>query len=287
MSQENKKSILSPFQIKQTRTVVDFLPSIKRNPDFIPIIKELLNLGKDITNIETILEDISGDLVDYMAVEYARLVNEFNEKLEKLKLQKGDKGDSHIMTMEDRKAIADLITVPVVDRIIEKTQIIKEIPIISEQVKEVIREIIPEAKILEIEERIERDLPKFGMPIRDSLELLPKEDVDGIDQRLDATAIRGLEDLVKRLIGSTKNIYVPVGGGNGISTSSYISNVETPIGSLYDQVTGLGGLIWTVSNTPKYIIADGTTMFEGFGYSYSAGTITTVNPVTQFIKSFY
>lgn len=45
---------------------------------------------------------------------------------------KGDKGDSYILTEEDKATIAAAITVPVVDKIIEKTEVIHEQPIIHE-----------------------------------------------------------------------------------------------------------------------------------------------------------
>lgn len=75
--------------------------------------------------------------------------------------------------------------------------------------------------------------------------------------------------------------WVPANAGSG---SGLI--VETPVGSLYDQTTGLGGLVFSVTEEPDWIVADGGTFFDGAGYTYSALTVTMVNPVTQFIRSF-
>ncbi len=62
--------------------------------------------------------------------------------------------------------------------------------------------------------------------------------------------------------------------------------VETPSGSVNGS-----NLSFTVSNAPLYIIIDNQTYVQGFGYSYSGGTIT-VDPTkapypTSFIRSVY
>lgn len=60
--------------------------------------------------------------------------------------------------------------------------------------------------------------------------------------------------------------------------------VETPSGTINGTNT-----VFTVSNTPVYVVIDGLTYVEGFGYTYLAGTITTsvlVAP-TSYIRSVY
>lgn len=66
-------------------------------------------------------------------------------------------------------------------------------------------------------EQVELDLPKLGAPIRDALELLQGDD------RLDKSAIKGLEELIKELraeIGK-RPIYVGGSSGGGRITYSY------------------------------------------------------------------
>ena len=59
---------------------------------------------------------------------------------------------------------------------------------------------------------------------------------------------------------------------------------EVPTGSVNGSNT-----VFTVSNTPVFVIIDGVVRVEGFGYSYDGGTIT-VNalvPPQEFIRSYY
>lgn len=68
---------------------------------------------------------------------------EIEDKLEEIELkstpEKGDKGDSYELTDEDKKEIASLIKVPIVEKVIEKviekTEVVKEQPIINEVTK--------------------------------------------------------------------------------------------------------------------------------------------------------
>lgn len=58
--------------------------------------------------------------------------------------------------------------------------------------------------------------------------------------------------------------------------------VETPVGALFQNT-------FTVSNTPKYEIVDSSIWFAGFGYSYSAPTVSVDPLVTpqEFIRNIY
>lgn len=136
------------------------------------------------------------------------LREQLEEKLTQIKLKKGDKGDKptkqelleiikplipkvengedYILTEKDRKDIAKSISVPVVEKVIEKTEVVKEQPI------EVIKEVAVFDKE-EAKEEIVKDLPQFGEQFRDGLELLQGDD------RLDIKAIKGWEALEKRI----------------------------------------------------------------------------------------
>jgi len=83
-------------------------------------------------------------------------------------------------------------------------------------------------------EKIEKNLPKLGEPIRDALELLAG------DQRLDKSAIRGLDELLEE-IGKRKNQNIPYVGG-----IRYLSQlVDILIGS--DLADG-HAIVWDATN---------------------------------------
>ena len=81
----------------------------------------------------------------------------------------GEDGKDYILTDQDKKDIAKSIKVPVVEKVIEKTEVIRETPIITNEIKEV-------AKYEEAED------------IKNKLESLKD------DERLDASAIKNLPE---------------------------------------------------------------------------------------------
>lgn len=146
---------------------------------------------------------------------------------------------------------------------------------------------------------IMKQLPAAGTAIRDALELLQGDD------RLDVTAIRGLDKVLADAQKSGKKVEVRGGGTRGFFI--YIGGVKKGIvNSLnfvggsgvslsYSKVNGLDTLtinasgsgisvetppetvdasttVFTVSAQPQWIVSDGTTIYEGAGYSYSSGT---------------
>src|SRR3990167_7658080 len=105
-------------------------------------------------------------------------VKELSESVNRIKILKGDKGDSgedYILTENDKKEIAGKIAVPIVEKVVEKTETIRELPIVTNEIKEVAVAENPEK-------------------IRDKLETLTKE------ERLDISAIRGLEKYDKDIL---------------------------------------------------------------------------------------
>lgn len=67
-----------------------------------------------------------------------------------------------------------------------------------------------EEKIIkETIDTLEKNLPAFGIQFRDGLELLKDE------ERLDASAIKNLEKIIKRLMDDVKFKTITVGGGGG------------------------------------------------------------------------
>lgn len=114
------------------------------------------------------------------------------------------KGDSYILTAKDKKEIAKSIDVPIVEKIIEKTEIIKEQPIVTNEVKEV--------AITETAEQI-----------------IDKINEDESEKKIKREKVEGLDDEFKRIDKSISSI--PRGGGGGRASHSTKFYKLTPDGS--------------------------------------------------------
>lgn len=178
---------------------------------------------------------------------------------------------------------------------------------LSEKIKELV-DLIPEGvNLTEVEERIDRIDLQLGdkanlIDINNKLNVLegniPK--ISEIKEIIDEK-IKGLSKLQKKGGVGTKSLRslildVLITGdqtnGQALVWDSILQkwtpgssggvSVETPVG----DVDGSNN-IFTVSNEPKWIIADGITYFEGAGYSYSSGTLTLDTKPVSFIRSIY
>lgn len=69
--------------------------------------------------------------------------------------------------------------------------------------------------------------------------------------------------------------WTPIGSGSGSPTPT--TPPESPTGS---------GTTFTFASDPKYIVSDGVTYFEGFGYTYSGGVATMTVPPSEYIRGF-
>ena len=118
-------------------------------------------------------------------------------------------------------------------------------------------------------------IPQLGEPIRDSLELLQD------DERLDASAIKGLKSLIEELTPQR------VGGGGGFSTGAmnfHIVDDETPTGAVNgtNKVFTIKGVASPTTSLKLYKDGQGMKLTED--YTYAAGTITFVTaPLTDSI----
>lgn len=112
-------------------------------------------------------------------------------------VQKGDKGDTpvvgidfkqpqdgkdYILTEADKKSIASTIKVPIVTKVIEKTEVIKERPIITNNVKEVAKYESPEqisAKLNTLTESVDFNVIRGLKNWMNNLQRLVKEQHNG------------------------------------------------------------------------------------------------------------
>lgn len=126
----------------------------------------------------------------------------------------GEDGKDYVLTDKDKKEIAKSVVVPIVEKVIERTEVIKEQPIINNEIKEV---------AVFDERMIEEKIPQMGERIRDALELLQG------DERLDKSAIKGLEEELRRIGGQGTQII-----GGGIIGRDLIKDID-----LSDQLDGV------------------------------------------------
>lgn len=151
-------------------------------------------LREDFTDISTKTDENSQNIV-ILDEKIGKIDEKLTEKIENIKLQKGDDGytpvkgvdyfdgkdgDNYVLTPEDKQEIAKSIPVPVVEKIIEKTEVIKEQPIVTNEVKEVA--VADTAEVL-----------------RDKLETLEGED------RLSISAIDKLQETLDEIRNTLKS----------------------------------------------------------------------------------
>lgn len=158
-------------------------------------------------------------------------------------------------------------------------------------------------------------LPTSGAPIRDALEMLQGDD------RLDISAVKGFDKLQADIMdaqkkgtpitfrGGARGIYVYIGGVKKGIMNMLNFAAGTGMAIAYSKVNGLdtitfdasasGGItvetppepanavtaIFTVTAKPKWIVSDGTTYYEGAGYSYAALAVTLNVAPSSFIRA--
>lgn len=152
-------------------------------------------------------------------------------------------------------------------------------------------------------ERLQALLPNFTdvattaitaspQAIRDALELLQD------DERLSAKSIHNItiEDVngLREALEQIRDMFrkIPVGGAGGGASRNFVidyvaqnassATPYTPVETTGTTFTGNGG-------TPKYVIMNGITYFEGHGYTFTGNTVTTDYALEAdgFIRIFY
>lgn len=163
----------------------------------------------------------------------------------------GVDGSDYVLTEKDKKSIAQSIEVPVVDKVIVEKEIIKEVT----------------SKALEKKmTAFEGELAKF---IDKKTFDKSFNDVKGkLDMRWHGGGLsKVITDATLTGSGTSANPLKVVGGG---------VNYETPTGLINDS-----NVTFTVLNTPKAVILNGSTYFQNDGYTLSGLTITMlIVPVT-------
>lgn len=181
---------------------------------------ELVEKG-DFAVIEKIIEfdekveEVIADAKDFQSA-IIENINDFEQKVSKkiVNIQKGDPGDSYVLTDKDKQDIADSITitdedieaiaksVPVkyIPKIVERVETIKEVPMVTNQI---------------VEKTVEKiDKTETGETIVEKINALP---TDTDEFKIGAEHIKGLIDTIAELRSQIKNSSTPAGGVVGRS----------------------------------------------------------------------
>lgn len=143
------------------------------------------------------------------------IINTLKAEIPSLNLKgpAGDAGKDYVLTEKDKQEIAGSITVPVVDRIIEKREVvkIKEQPIYKTEVVKTI---------------VEKEVVKH----EDGTEIIKK--LNNLEGVLDPSVIKGLTANIKALFKAVSERKREKGGMGGGGVGAGDIKVETPSGSI-------------------------------------------------------
>jgi len=165
---------------------------------------------------------------------------------------KGEDGKDYILTPKDKEEIASKITVPVVEKVIEKTEVIKEQPIVK-------TEIVKETTIKE-------DLA--GEAIVSKINDLPLTD----DKKIDASHIK---NLTKTISGS-----YPVGVSEAVVKKLIAENGTGGGVSVHNSLSGLN------DGDYKHLTAQEKQDLDNLLYPYVAPAITLTSTPSTGVREF-
>jgi hypothetical protein len=213
-----------------------------------------LHSSSVVNMLDTKVAEIKSQLTEYVTQKTEEALTKsiayIDEYLKAHPAEKGDKGDSYLLTDKDKEEIAKSITVPVVDKVIEKhystVESKQESPIIIEASKETGETI--------------------AQKLNETKESVAVSVIRGLQEELES---------IKRTIRRSKQI-----SGGGSSTTSGSVTVETPVG-----LVNASNTVYTVTAEPKFVVADNATYFNGAGYTYNALQITMDIPPSSSIRA--
>jgi len=143
------------------------LAQLKRKMELDPVLREVKTVA------EIVLEKSLLEKLNELTGKIDELLLEAKEEIEIIKDTvkdgedgiDGENGEDYVLTEQDRKEIASKIEVPIVEKetIIEKTEVIKEQPIVTNEIKEVAKyETADEmaTKLNTLEEKVEKKVIK-------------------------------------------------------------------------------------------------------------------------------
>lgn len=251
------------------------------------------------------------DLIDTLVGELNKAKSELGDKYDGLSSETGSSIDGILVRLKDAEKTLEKKSNS--SESATKKELNKVISIIKKDLRK-IQDMIPDMPDEFDPTGLQRQIDAFetrltvnysAEEIRNMLELL-----DG-DERLRASAISGLDELVAEMVkaqsegrsvrvgsaGGGRGFFVYIDGvkkgivrdfnfkaGTGMSISYSLTN---GLPTLTFNASGVGisietpaevpdGVItnFTVTAEPQWVVADGTTYFDGKGYTYNAGLLT-------------
>ena len=198
---------------------------------------------------------------------------------------KGDPGKDYILTVKDKKEIASKIKVPVVEKIIEKTEVIKEQPIVTNEIKEVavadtaeqILEKLQSLKDAWLEVKSIKGLDKVLNDVGSNFLSQAKGFVSKSLRGMYDVDVMNIADQQSLIWSASKQKFVPgaatTTGGGGFTK---LLSTEVPDGT---------NTIFTYSQKPLYIVSGGAWYEENNGWTWAAGQATlSVSPPAQALQ---
>lgn len=258
------------------------------------LVAQLNKLNDKVNEVDVLKNELTDKLIE---ANYT--INQAQIQLERAKeIQKGDKGDN-----ADNQAIAEwvLSQIPkpkdgesvdeekVVSTILSKIVIPKPkdgvTPTIDE--KAIAKKVFGMIKPVEVDHQAIVD--KVFEDITTGKKKLSTKHIGDFTEGLEQT-IKPIKRLAEGFRGGGDTVdagtgisIVNIGGKKIISSTGGTGfTIETPTGT----VDG-ANVTFTVTSTPKYIISDGTTYFDGQGYTIVGLTLTLTVPPQFFIRSFF
>lgn len=267
LTQEQEKKLkriakLVDFETKGAVVLIEDIFALEdefgsKIPELRELVEELRKERPDRDEIREIVNEIIGGI-------------KIPEAINGEKGEKGEDGKDYILTEKDKKEIAGKIKIPIVEKIIEKTEVKIEQPIIKE-----------------VAVITDEELTARGEVIRDGLELLQDDD------RLDKKAIKGLDDYdeVSRL-ARTAGTRTFTGGARTLqqvtdfgATTTNIITVKNP--ATFTYTSGLLTSITYTNGTTKTLTYNGDNTLNTLTITYpdSSSVVKTFNWTSGLLTS--
>lgn len=207
-------------------------------------------------------------------------------------------GKNYVLTEDDKSEIAKRVEVPVVEKIVERTEVIRETPTVTEihntvnEIKEVAVPDTAEATrdkltSLEGDERLDISAIKGVKELEDNLDerikTIPRGSVGGATrgvQLLVGSAKKGLANYINFIAGAGITLtHTPSNGRNDITISSSLGGSETP-----PEIVDGSNKMFTFQVSPKVIVVDqGRTLIVDNGFTLNGtGLIATLDIAPTF-----
>jgi len=192
-------------------------------------VEELNNSLRDASALKDKIETEFDSNVSNFQDEYKQICSDIDALIADVKdtisnVQKGDAGvdgSDYVLTEQDKKDIAKTIKVPIVEKVIEKIEVIKEQPIVTE-----ITKVTNEVKEVAITDKPDVIVDK----INDSKKLIDKSKIKGLEQELRSIASKasGVGTGVRGGQGSWSqiNLIGTIDGNNTVFTFSGLPSAQ-------------------------------------------------------------